>query len=316
MGDINRTIIIKLNSKYSKKGGIPISILSATLNSFQLAAYHIGNSLIKREPSTVGRYLSGVKRELELFFMKAEKNSLTASLELPEKEANLFPQYPDFGEKVASDLNSVLQGMKRGFPSLIHKTIPDAEYRKKVLEDLIPILPKKDSDYEISFRFGNNPIISAIERPDDELINEYIGPIPKGRKEKAHVAMIQAQCLARINKNGSISRIEEILNYELFDEIDLRPFRTSQIQWQNRAFFLKKEIACDVHKEESIVIIEYEPLKIRAYNYSREVAINDFSEIFSMIWDNYAGESEKNLTKDAINLKRTLLALVEKIDNI
>ncbi len=316
MGEIKRTILINIVSKRLKKSGVPISILSNTLRNIQQATYILGNSRIEREPSGAGPYSSIMKRELELFFVKAEPGSLTAALELSEKEALLFPDYPDFGEKITEDLNNVFFAIKEQNSAIIQKTIPSGEYRKRILNELVPVLPKKQADYEVSFRFGAFPMISRIERPSEDQITKLIGPYEGIKKVKPTEAVITARCLARLKEDGKLDKIINVLNYELFEELDLRPFRTTEIHWLNRKFILLHEIACDVRKEDSLIIIEYEPLKIRAYSFSREEAIKDFEEEFALIWDNYAKEEDANLTSDAIALKKLLLSLVVRVEKI
>ena len=316
MIDKERSVIIEIARKDIKKGRISVSLLSNTIRSIQQTAYQLGKSRIEREPSIPGRYPSMLSRELELFFVKAEPGSLTATLEFPEKEASLFPDFPDFAERIAEDMHDVIIGIKNNDTKIIHKCIPNSEYRKRVLSELSPIIPPQKADYEISFKFGIRPPIAKVQRPTDDQLLDYIGPIEETKKEKPKEAVIQARCLARIKEDGRIAKILNIFNYELFEELDLRPYRTTEIQWLNRKFLLSHEIACDVRKEDSLIIIEYEPLNIRAYSFSREEAIKDFAEEFALIWDYYAKENDANLTSDAISLKRILLSLVREVEKI
>jgi len=311
-----RTIVIKLKTKDASRGRVSVNLLSSTLKGIQQAIYQLGKSRIEREPSIPGPYPEMLKRELELFFLRAEPGSLTATLEFPEKEASLFKDFPDFAEHISEDIYNVVLGVKENKAEIIHKYIPNFEYRKRILNELAPIMPQKETDYEISIEFGDQPIIEKLFRPSDDQFLAYIGPEEKIKREEPTEAVIQARCLARLKKDGEIDKIIDVLNYELFEETDLRPYRTSEIEWQNRKFIFSHEIACDVRKEDSIVIIEYEPLNIRAYSFSREEAIKDFCEEFSFIWDNYAKEDDKNLTPDAISLKKALLSLVKKIETI
>lgn len=311
-----RTIIINLKTKNVSKSKVSVNLLSSTLKGIQQAIYQLGKSRIEREPSIPGPYPEMLRRELELFFLKAEPGSLTATLEFPEKEASLFKEFPDFAERISEDIYNVVLGVKENKAEIIQKYVPNFEYRKRILNELTPIMPQKETDYEISIKFGDQPIIEKLFRPSDDQFLTYIGPEKEIKKEEPTEAVIQARCLARLKKDGELDKIIDVLNYELFEETDLRPYRTSEIEWQNRKFILSHEIACDVRKEGSIVVTEYEPLNIRAYSFSRQEAIKDFSEEFSFIWDNYAKEDDKNLTPDAISLKKILLSLVKKIETI
>jgi hypothetical protein len=316
MNEKKRTILIEIITKNIKEGKISVSLLSNTLKGIQQVAFQIGKFRLEKDPSIPGPYPSMLKRELELFFIEAKSGSLAATLEFPKKEASLFPDFPDFAERVTEDMHNVILCVKNNNAEIIQKQISDPQYRKRILNELSPLIPQKKTDYEISFRFGDFPAILQVERPSDDQIINLIGPYEEVKKEKAAEAVIQARCLARLKEDGQLDKIIDVLNYELFEELDLRPYRTTEIQLLNRKFELSHEIACDVRKEDSLIIIEYEPLNIRAYNFSREETIKDFAEEFALIWDAYAKEKDNNLTSDAITLKKYLLALVKEVKKI
>jgi len=308
----DRSIRIHIATKHTKEKRVPLVLLADVFLNIQRASYLIGNYRIQRNPSTTGRYADSIRRELELFIVRAEPGSVAATIEFPNKEASLFPDFPDFAEKILEDLNNITVGIKQKSKSLVHKAIGIPQYRKKIVSLLTDIMPREGADYGISFQYGGHPAVETVEHPGADCIYELVGKVPEAAA-KPHDAVIQARCLARIADDGKIKRVLDVLEYELFEELDMRPYRVQEIEWEHRVFVLNKEIACGVRKEEAIIIIEYEPLNIRSYNYSREEAIRDFAEEFSVLWDTYVKEVEGNLTSDAIDLRNKLLSLVKEV---
>lgn len=308
----SRDIIIYISTKHTEHSRVPLVLLAEVFLNLQQASYLIGNYRIQRDPSLPGRYVDSVKRELELFIVRAKPGSVSATIAFPAKEATLFPDYPDFAERILEDLNNLTRGIKLKSKALVQKTIDIPQYRKKVIALLSNVMPKEGSDYSISFQYGSHPAVESLEHPGPDCIYELVGMVPEV-EVKPHEAVIQAKCLASIADDGKVKKILDVLDYVLFEELDMRPYRVQEIEWENRVFVLSKEIACSVRKEEAIVILEYEPLNIRSFNYSREAAIIDFAEEFSVLWDTYVKEEESNLTKDAIELRKKLLALVKEV---
>jgi len=313
MNNEKRKIEIQLATKHLKDKRVSLMLTADIFMNLQRAVYVAGNNRINRDPSIPGRYLASIKRELELFFIRAEPGSLTATIEFPDKSATLFPDYPDFAEQVLDDLNRTLLGIKEKNKDLIHKIFQDPGHREKIIRFMSSIIPKKDSDYDLTIRFGSNPTVKSIEYPSTDFISELIGEAKIEIKEPRE-AVIQARCLAQIPEEGK-PKVLDVLEYELFEEKDLRPYRTQTIEWEGRIFELNHEIACDVKKEATLIILEYEPLNIRAYNFSREEAISDFSEEFAVLWDIYAKEEDRNLTSDALELKKLMRNLVKEVKN-
>lgn len=307
-----RRIEIQISQKHLRDKRVSLILAADIFMKLQRAVYVAGNNRIKRDPSIPGRYLESIRRELELFFIKAEPGSIVAIVEFPEKSATLFPDYPDFAEQVLDDLNKITIGIKEKNKDIIHKTFQDPGHREKIINLMSAVIPKKDSDYDLAIKFGANPIVKSIEHPSADFISEVKGEVKVEKKEPLKT-VIKAKCLAQMTEAGELDKILNILEYELFEETDLRPYRTQAIEWEARVFELNQEIACDVKKEAALVIIEYEPLNIRAYNFSREEAIQDFSEDFAMLWDTYAKEQDKNLTPDALELKKQIQKLVKRV---
>ena len=89
------------------------------------------------------------------------------------------------------------------------------------------------------------------------------------------------------------------------------PYTTNEISWQGRTFILNHKIICTAKKEDGLIIIEYEPLKIRSYAINRKKAVQDFNEEFSFLWEQYGKADDQLLAKDAIAIKLYLKNLIK-----
>lgn len=87
----------------------------------------------------------------------------------------------------------------------------------------------------------------------------------------------------------------------------------NEIEYINIKFVLDSTIAFHVLKKNEHYIISFAPLGIEIIEQTKEDAIECFKEEFAILWKIYAGESDSNLTKDAILLKERLLKYVKEV---
>ena len=129
----------------------------------------------------------------------------------------------------------------------------------------------------------------------------------------AHEALIRARCRATLTESGALDRITEVLDFELLDSPDRPSYRPKKIKWGNKVFLLNQELRCRVSAEDSLWVVEYKPLGIRACGSSQEDAVAEFNEEFAMLWDEFRHAPDSSLTRDAIALKRRLTDLVREV---
>lgn len=82
-------------------------MLTKTLYNLQKAIYDLGNSRVNRQAVVKGRHPSVVERACELFLLKAEPGSITATLAFPPKEYDLAAELPDLSDNVMNDLKEI-----------------------------------------------------------------------------------------------------------------------------------------------------------------------------------------------------------------
>jgi hypothetical protein len=90
-------------------------------------------------------------------------------------------------------------------------------------------------------------------------------------------------------------------------------YRPSLIKWGNRTFELKRPLSCRMEYSEGMWVIECADIAARAYDRTREAAINAFAEEFAMLWDDYAQANDDQLAADALTIKHQLIEIVCKV---
>jgi len=311
MGEAERVITIKLASKDTKNGKIPVSIFVKTVNSIQKTMYALGTVRLKGEPASPGRKPSIIEKECELFLLKAEPGSLLAQLALPDKEPDLAVGVPSFGECVLQDFEKIMYSFSEKNPEVFKRIVPDTKCRKQIYNNLVSLLPSEEDDYEFYFSFDKSKPLRKAYRPSSEEAVKYIDDVENDVENSDDLEKLMIVAWGIVDKDtGELREIKQIIEYDILDDV-IRPYRASEISYGNRKLLLSYEIACPVIKEEGYYIVQYEPLGIQAYAKSREEAINEFKEEFMMIWDIYGNESDDNLTQDAIQLKKRIKGLVK-----
>lgn len=311
---VDRSIVVKLEGEAIKDGRVSVRLLTKTLGNLQATVFQLANARLERDPATRGRPPQRIERECELFLVDIQRSSITATLELPPKEASLFEDLPDFGSQLLTDVRDVAESLVTGNQQLLKKTVPEPAYRKRVVQNMVQVIPAESADYRLSLGFGSSSP-QRVVRPERGAVPE-LADIPDQRELYPEEVLVDAKCIVRLSEDGAMNRLVSVVDYEVIEEQDLRPFRPQTLRWKDQEFILSHEIACSVTKEDHLVVLEYEPLGMRAYAATRDLAIKDFNEEFAFLWQQYAQEGEAGLSGDAARLKRELLALVKEIRTV
>lgn len=117
-------------------------------------------------------------------------------------------------------------------------------------------------------------------------------------------------CLKPQNRESSVIMGN---SFELTNKSRL--YTTDNIIWDEKIFLLNTQISFDIIHHNDYYVINYAPLDIEVVEKTIEDAVDSFSEEFAMIWRVYGEEEDMNLSKDAIELKRTIRKMVKKIED-
>ena len=88
----------------------------------------------------------------------------------------------------------------------------------------------------------------------------------------------------------------------------------SVIERGKRRIILKKSLRVRVGVEGGVWVYEYSPLGILAHGSTQEDARDAFTTEFASAWEQVGTEDDSNLTKDAANLKKRIVSLVDRVE--
>jgi hypothetical protein len=127
------------------------------------------------------------------------------------------------------------------------------------------------------------------------------------------LSMLPHDSVQTLDEPSEVRPIEGVLDVR---SVRLEPLLGDEIIHGNRSFVLHKPIQIRIDCQDGIWIHEYEPLGILSYAPSRAESLDAFRMDFAACWDLVAQESDEKLTADARELKRKLLNLVKKVENL
>ena len=97
---------------------------------------------------------------------------------------------------------------------------------------------------------------------------------------------------------------------------DMAPLHWRHVVHGRRLFCLRSPIQISVGLRDGLSIHECASLGVIAYGASPAESLEAFRADFAACWDSIAQEDDANLTLDAQQLKRTLLALVDCVEEV
>lgn len=310
--NIERTIEFTLSGDAIHDGRVSVKLFTAMLSSIQSVVNNLAKSRLEIDPSIPGRMPSDIAVHTELYLVKTKEGSLTAELAFPEKTEDMFPEFPDFEDKLINDTQNVIDALSRRDKRKLVKVVPNPKYRQRIIRDLLRISPGTREDYSFNIRVGSGKNISLV-KPDREEIPVLLEIPSSDKTPDVYQAMVHAIGLAEIEE-GDIKRWIE--TYDLQEEeIDLeRSWRPKSISWSGHEYLFAHPIVCAVSQEKDEFIIEYEPLNIVAFGETREIAQESFSREFHVLSKEIAEEDDNNLTKDAQVLKEKMTGIIKSVN--
>jgi len=96
----------------------------------------------------------------------------------------------------------------------------------------------------------------------------------------------------------------------------LVPFVCRRVAYGERTFHLSEPMQVHVDNHDGVWVHEYEPLGIIAAGDTRAESLDAFRMDFAACYDLIAQEEDGHLTLDARELKKRMLALVERVEKV
>ncbi|MDZ4164387.1 MAG: hypothetical protein U1C55_04600 [Smithellaceae bacterium] len=307
----NRKIEVTLAGDAVRNGRVSVSLFAKTLQSVQEIVFQIAGARLKREMR--GPVPAIIKAKCELFLIKTEHGSLNAVLELPGKEATLFPDEADFSEDIIEDTQQAIDAFLDVDTVKLEQILPHPSLRRRVISRICTIAPADGSDYSLSFRFNGGPQKMLVRPPSGVIKKLEALPDTFEKIAEPTIKFVEAKGMAQM-EHGDIKKWVE--THEV-SELNLDPehvWRPQKIKAKGNTFHLVHPIACVIEKQDDLLFSEDTNLGIIAYGETREDVMREFSNEFEVLWNVIAQEEDNLLTRDALSLKRKLIELVRKAE--
>ncbi len=168
-------------------------------------------------------------------------------------------------------------------------------------------------DYDILLLSEKYQPLKKFNKPKAEKIKYYI---KKKEDNKKNYKTIQTFMKVKTDKNGNINinkkNLEEVYYIEELPH-ETYPYKPENIDFNGNIYILKNKIDCEVGYDADMYLISNDELDITVWGETRDEAEEAFCFAFGSLYENYAKEKNKNLTKTAIKLKNNLLEMVDKV---
>jgi hypothetical protein len=321
------------------------------LQELVLATAHLTKPVLPKGKKTAKSAQQKVhaKDACRLYFKDTRKNCLTLDAELPQTTA-LFVDEADWGVQTVDVAGEILWAIQAKDEKRLSDLAPDPVRRLSIIRKAGSLLPTT-SDHSISLKtphqavdltFQINAFIQGLEaqlvsdRKKDQRtvtgrvtrINTEASPAMVGIKvgEVSLVCellpevadqvdgnlttgtVVEVTGKAMLTKRGKIRRIIEASHLR---QLGQEPLHWTRITHEDRAFELNVPLIVKVQWDGEGWVFEAEEVGVVGFGRLRREAALAFGHDFAACWDNIALAPDAELSKDALDLKSTLNALVK-----
>lgn len=307
---------IKIAGDALLDGKVSLTLFSKTLTAIQQAFLSLGKARVEVSPSKRGRTPGKLEEELQLYLVKTEPGSINATIELPKRQVDLFPDRNDINKELVDQFRRVVTHLGERNYQELEKEIPDPRYRNRIIATLNEIAPTPAQSYRLSVAFSgskkNLPLekITRIENPEFFAAAD----LEDYETSKLSDSIIQATCRATISSEGK-PKVKEVLDFQI-DRSAEQFMRLRNFVYGPYIFILKRDLDLIIRQEDGFYLIDCESLDIHAVGTSRNGAIQEFKEQFSYLWFEYALEKDHNLLSHALELKRHIKRITKSVEKI
>jgi hypothetical protein len=348
----DRSLTLRIEGPLSKEGKVPVGLLAAKLQSAQRMLLSIGTAIAGG--GSTGKFRETVSRACELDFVEAKKKCLEVTMEIPPPE-ELFEE-GDIGLQSLERLSDTLKATEARDRETIEKLYPDRGQRTRVLRATMAMLPEEESDYIVCLSANGefhkltenlSEYLSELSRPPESLYFEesietltgvlYLIEVETGKRqigiirEKRHIpcyfppeleplvkdlipgSLVEVKGRVSLTETGQIKEMEEVIDAI---QIQLIPLYWSRLTYGDRKFSFSDRLVVSVDFQDGVWSHENENLGILAYGETRAESLDAFKDDFTACWDSIGQEDNRNLTRDAIQLKKKLRRLVKEVEEV
>jgi len=321
---------------------IPALLVAEKFQSLQNLLYVIGDFLEGNPYRISGDFPGPVKDKYTLVVKNLEIGSVGATLGISDTQQGLFPLFPMSGETaigLASDIVHIGQN-DDDISAKVAEKIPDEQRALRVIQVVDNLWPDVRSPYSVRIGLGSprsfllnplrKPVIQlALHKIPEATEKTVVGRLIQIRVDKKHECRIdtpsgEVTCrytpemeksmknfvgnvvsiFGRMNENSKL----EISSEKAIEQLSHLPL--SEIAFKNSRILLKQPLILEVQFDHDEYILSHDDLPLLVSAPSLRQGIREIEEEFTSLWDEYVEVDPDTLTKDAVELRSKLIALI------
>jgi hypothetical protein len=305
--------------------------------------YYIIDELEGNPTRKAGDFPNSVKEKAELVISGMHIGSVEAELMISDSQMCL-PGGVTYGEKALLIADKILVNVsqEKDIAHALSETMKNDHRLTRVLHELDAIWPDEQSEYNVGLGFGKQDIMrlqpshkhvfrNVLSRPPENVEKSVVGRLMEVRVDQRRsfqidtfegvVTCTYAQDLEdRIIENiGRLVLIRGIMalekggkyalrlvNEKSIDDLELVPL--DKIRMKGRSLNLKVPILLEVIYEDDQYWVSNDKFHLRGYGSTLKAAIEDLNEEIEILWNDYVETGLEQLSLDAIDLRKELIA--------
>ncbi|WP_428656452.1 hypothetical protein [Runella sp.] len=297
-----------------------ISVLSSINQSFQsfLEVEFFKNEDFVKAYEQSNKVLDSLKEDLELLIVDLKFSSFEAAA-VP----NIISPPSLFNDHVNRWKKETYEDYKE---NILYGDYEDPKYLRKVLDRFSdiernqifkPLFSAVSPERPYKLNLLNEGVKKVLKQPAKNLYSFYVPKVKKSKINESVHKIVQFYAQVRKDENGYSLSKKNIKQVYFWEELDHEtyPYKPNTIAFENTVYILNKRIDCQVEFEDGMYVIQNLEYDITVWGETREEAEYSFGFTFHSLYQNFALEEDKKLSKAAILLKENLIKTVKKVIN-
>lgn len=341
----------RLEFKFRHSSGneprVPAAVLIQSLEGTQRALWLIAMSKQKGEVKSRARIPAKIERAYQLQCEIPKRGSyVMAASVVPNQQ---LVDGLDSVEQLVQEFGRVAEALANGAKSSVLELLPDASFRKRIVDCFLGIVPRAGSGWSLTLTCGAEPFLFdesfhlttsrafQLEAMSSttQIVNGQLTRIDFSRHRIHMIVLgsgIEVECSYEepledflferrrdyIQVTGRVvlndqGQIKQMIEVESIAELDLSPIEISHFTAGGERRQLRHPLSLTPELDpdtEQHLLLEHQPLGIHVFAPTVSLLMEELDEQLAALWQGYAQHPDEQLTPRALQLKKALLQAV------
>lgn len=346
----DRHLVLRFTGSEDEQAAVPAAVLVSALNGAQRAIWLLANDAEQIDIKSRARIRADVEQRYQLRCEPAKLGSYVMPMVLGPLAPGLGEE--DRGVAVLDKFEAIARELGSGNRAGVLGLLPDANMRKRVVDTLLKIVPKRGSGWVMELiRRGQavqlnerwqkqaRSLFADVElEPDRETVNGEVIQIHFKNRQvslrlKGSTVQIQVsypETLEEVlleNRQGTIQvtgrvsrdsdgQIRDVFDVESIGPLDLSPIAFREVEFGGCKLHLREALHLrpQINEENPQFVSVSEPeLGLDVFAGTIDALMDEVAEDLVMVWKHYARAEDRELAPKALALKQRLLRMVEEV---